>query len=115
MTLGDPSASAEPALVARALSLAQAGDLDPDRILGVQGPGSRADRRNASRSRARSTGTCAAARPCSPSTSPARRSTPKPNPLSGGAYALADAGAVVLLVSHRRSARDIADRVVTLS
>jgi ATP-binding cassette subfamily C protein CydD len=51
----------------------------------------------------------------SPSTSRVRHWMPRRRRPCGAASAIADDGATVLLISHRRSAREIADRVVTLS
>lgn len=113
VALGDDDP--DPAVVRRSLDLACAGDLDPERELGVQGTGlsgGQAQRVAVARAfyrllRGRA-GVLALDEPSSaldPDTE-AR--------LWRGVRELADSGAAVLLVSHRTSARRIADKVVRL-
>jgi len=103
-------------LVRRALELAQAGSLDPGHELGVQGAGlsggqaqrvavARAFYRHL-RGRAPVIALDEPSAALDPDTEAA---------LWGSVRALADAGATVLLVSHRESARAIADRSVVLT
>lgn len=133
VTLGDPStgsgtetragtgARAETgtdasALVARALDLAQAGDLDPARELGVQGAGlsgGQAQRVAVARAIHRHLRGMAPVLALDEPSSALDAETEAA--LWRNVRTLADAGATVLLVSHRPSARAIADRVVSLA
>jgi ATP-binding cassette subfamily C protein CydD len=113
VTIGDPAPDAT--LVHRALELACAGDLDPARQLGVQGAGlsgGQAQRvavaRAFYRRLAGRAGVVALDEPSS-ALDPATEAR-----LWRGVRVIADAGAAVILVSHRASARDIADAVVRL-
>lgn len=118
VTLGDPStrSGAGSALVTRALDLAQAGDLDPDRELGVLGAGlsgGQAQRVAVARAIHRHLRGLA---PVLALDEPSSALDPDTEAaLWQNVRELADAGATVLLVSHRRSARAIADQVVTLA
>ncbi|MFE7844083.1 thiol reductant ABC exporter subunit CydD [Microbacterium sp. NPDC057407] len=113
VALGDPSPVA--ADVARALDLAEADDLDPGRELGVQGAGlsgGQAQRVAVARAfyrhlRGRA-GVLALDEP-SAALDPDTESA-----LWRSIRRVADDGAIVVLVSHRTSARAIADRVVRL-
>ncbi|MFS0732094.1 thiol reductant ABC exporter subunit CydD [Microbacterium sp. 1P10UB] len=107
--------SPDPALVRRALMLAGAGELDPERALGVQGAGlsgGQAQRvavaRAVHRHLAGRAPVIALDEPSAAldADTEARR--------WASLRRLADDGAAVLLVSHRPSARTIADRVVSL-
>jgi ATP-binding cassette subfamily C protein CydD len=113
VTLGDPTP--EGALVRRALELAAAPDLDPGFSLGVQGAGlsgGQAQRvavaRAIYRHRRGLAGVIALDEPSSALDVRTERR------LWTALRSLADAGAAVLLISHRISARDIADRIVRL-
>jgi len=114
VSLGDPDTDA--AAVDRALSLAQAGDLDPARELGVQGAGlSGGQAQRVAVARAihrllRGRAQVLALDEPSAALDPATEAA-----LWRAVRALADDGATVLLVSHRRSAREIADRIVALA
>lgn len=117
VALGDPGgADAQPELVARALHLAQAGDLDPARALGVQGAGlsgGQAQRVAVARAfyrRLRGRATVVALDEPSSALDAETEAA-----LWHAVRGMADDGATVLLVSHRRSAREIADQVVTLA
>lgn len=113
VALGDPQTDA--ATVARALSLAQAGDLDPDLELGVQGAGlsgGQAQRVAVARAIHRHLRGHASVLALDEPSSALDADTEAA--LWAQLRTLADAGATVLLVSHRRTARAIADRVVTL-
>ena len=117
VALGDPGgADAQPELVARALHLAQAGDLDPARALGVQGAGlsgGQAQRVAVARAfyrRLRGSATVVALDEPSSALDAETEAA-----LWHAVRGMADDGATVLLVSHRRSAREIADQVVTLA
>ncbi|WP_374315722.1 ATP-binding cassette domain-containing protein, partial [Microbacterium sp.] len=113
VALGDDDADA--ALVRRALDLACAADLDPARELGVQGAGlsgGQAQRVAVARAfyrhlRGRA-GVLALDEPSS-ALDPETEAR-----LWRSVRGLADAGAAVLLISHRTSARAIADEVVRL-
>jgi ATP-binding cassette subfamily C protein CydD len=113
VAIGDEAA--DPALVQRALGLACAGDLDPARDLGVQGAGlsgGQAQRVAVARAfyrRLRGRATVIALDEPSSALDPDTEAR-----LWRSARELADAGAAVLLVSHRTSARAIADAVVRL-
>ena len=97
-------------LVARALDLACAGDLDPTPSSACRAPGSPAARPSGSRSPGRSTATCAASPRSSRSTSRARRSTPPPRPGCGGASAPSPTTAPSSCSSRTaRRAREFAD------
>lgn len=111
VALGDDEP--DPALVHRALDLACAGDLDPARELGVQGAGlsgGQAQRVAVARAAYRllrgRAGVVALDEP-SAALDPDTEAR-----LWRGVRELADAGAAVLLVSHRTSARAIADAIV---
>lgn len=117
VALGDPGgADAQPELVARALHLAQAGELDPARALGVQGAGlsgGQAQRVAVARAfyrRLRGYATVVALDEPSSALDAETEAA-----LWHAVRGMADDGATVLLVSHRRSAREIADQVVTLA
>ena len=117
VALGDPGgADAQPDLVARALHLAQAGELDPARALGVQGAGlsgGQAQRVAVARAfyrRLRGRATVVALDEPSSALDAETEAA-----LWHAVRGMADDGATVLLVSHRRSAREIADQVVTLA
>ena len=117
VALGDPGgADAQPELVARALHLAQAGELDPARALGVQGAGlsgGQAQRVAVARAfyrRLRGHATVVALDEPSSALDAETEAA-----LWHAVRGMADDGATVLLVSHRRSAREIADQVVTLA
>lgn len=113
VALGDRSPDL--ALVARCLGQACAADLDPLRELGVQGAGlsgGQAQRVAVARAfyrRARGWGAVVALDEPS-----AALDAETEGALWSAVRSLADDGAIVLLVSHRTSAREIADRVVTL-
>ncbi|MFH8249192.1 thiol reductant ABC exporter subunit CydD [Microbacterium sp. B2969] len=113
VALGDDSL--EPAVVARALALACADDLDPDLELGVQGAGlsgGQAQRVAVARAFARHLAGRAPVIALDEPSSALDAATE--TRLWASVRALADAGAAVVLVSHRVSARDIADTVVRL-
>ncbi|WP_345800029.1 thiol reductant ABC exporter subunit CydD [Microbacterium sp. AZCO] len=113
VTLGDPSPDS--ARVARALALACAGDLDPDLELGVQGAGlsgGQAQRVAVARALARHLAGRAPLIALDEPSSALDAETEER--LWRSVRALADAGAAVVLVSHRVSARAIADSVVRL-
>lgn len=117
VALGDRGgADAQPELVARALHLAQAGELDPARALGVQGAGlsgGQAQRVAVARAfyrRLRGYATVVALDEPSSALDAETEAA-----LWHAVRGMADDGATVLLVSHRRSAREIADQVVTLA
>lgn len=117
VALGDRGgADAQPDLVARALHLAQAGELDPARALGVQGAGlsgGQAQRVAVARAfyrRLRGRATVVALDEPSSALDAETEAA-----LWHAVRGMADDGATVLLVSHRRSAREIADQVVTLA
>lgn len=114
VTLGDPGGDA--ATVGSALRLAQAGGLDPARELGVQGSGlsgGQAQRVAVARAIHRHLRGLAPVLALDEPSSALDAATEAA--LWEGLRSLADAGATVVLVSHRRSAREIADRVVTLT
>ena len=113
VSLGDPLP--DRALVATALELATAGDLDPDAVLGVQGAGlsgGQAQRVSVARAIHRHlsgrAGVIALDEPSSALDATTEAA------LWENLRVLADRGATVLLVSHRTSARSIADEVVHL-
>ena len=113
VSLGDPLP--DRALVATALELALAGDLDPDAVLGVQGSGlsgGQAQRVSVARAIHRHlsgrAGVIALDEPSSALDATTEAA------LWENLRVLADRGATVLLVSHRTSARSIADEVVHL-
>ncbi|MFT4213862.1 MAG: ATP-binding cassette domain-containing protein, partial [Microbacterium sp.] len=114
IALGDADAPDD--LVARALELAQAGDLDPARELGVQGAGlsgGQAQRVAVARAIHRHLRGHA---PVIALDEPSAALDPDTEAaLWRSVRQLADAGATVILVSHRRTAREIADRTVTLA
>lgn len=113
VALGD--AEPEAATVARALDLACAGDLDPDAELGVQGAGlsgGQAQRVAVARAfyrHLRGVGPVIALDEPSSALDPTTETR-----LWRSVRALADDGALVLVVSHRTSAREFADTVVRL-
>lgn len=114
ITLGDPAPDAD--LVARSLHQACASALDPARTLGVQGSGlsgGQAQRVSVARAfyrRARGWGTVVALD--EPSAALDERTEAA---LWASIRDVADRGAIVLVVSHRTSARSIADQVITLA
>ena len=113
VTLGDPAP--EPAVVARALSLACAGDLEPDRVLGVQGAGlSGGQAQRVAVARAFYRYLRGAAHVIALDEPSAALDAVTEERLWRSLRDLADDGATVLLVSHRTSARTIADDVVRL-
>nr|BFF08776.1 hypothetical protein GCM10025699_00790 [Microbacterium flavescens] len=113
VTLGD--AAPDSALVLRALALARADELVPDRELGVQGAGlsgGQAQRVAVARAFYRHLrGRAAVIALDEPS---AALDPDTESQLWRSVRELADGGAAVLLVSHRTSARGIADDVVRL-
>lgn len=113
VSLGDPDADA--ALVRRALELAQASTIDPARVLGVQGAGlsgGQAHRVAVARAFYRHLrGRAPVILLDEPSSALDAETEAR---LWESVRALADGGALVVLVSHRRSARTIADQTVTL-
>lgn len=113
VSLGDPAS--DPATVRRALDLACAGTLDPAQELGVQGAGlsgGQAQRVAVARAFYRHLRGNA---PVIALDEPSSALDPETEGrLWRGIRHLADEGATVLLISHRRSARDIADAVVRL-
>lgn len=113
VALGGPAPDA--ALVRRALELAQAGDLDPERVLGVQGAGlsgGQAQRVAVTRAFYRHLrGRAPVLLLDEPSSALDAETEAR---LWASVRELADRGALVVLVSHRRSARAVADQVVTL-
>lgn len=114
VTIGDADA-ADPALVDRALQLAGAAAISPDLALGVQGAGlsgGQAQRVAVARAFYRHLrGRAPVIALDEPS---AALDAATEAELWTAVRALADAGATVLLVSHRTSARTIADTVVSL-
>ncbi|WP_299090865.1 thiol reductant ABC exporter subunit CydD [uncultured Microbacterium sp.] len=114
ITLGDPAPDAD--LVVRSLHQACASALDPARTLGVQGSGlsgGQAQRVSVARAfyrRARGWGAVVALD--EPSAALDERTEAA---LWASIRDVADRGAIVLVVSHRTSARSIADQVVTLA
>lgn len=113
VALGDTEPDA--ALVRRALDLACAGDLDPDRELGVQGAGlsgGQAQRVAVARAFSRHLRGRAAVLALDEPSSALDPDTEAR--LWASVRELADAGAAVLLISHRTSARTIADEIVRL-
>ncbi|GAA1937714.1 hypothetical protein GCM10009775_32220 [Microbacterium aoyamense] len=113
VTLGD--AAPDPAVVRRALALACADDLAPDLELGVQGAGlSGGQAQRVAVARAfyrRQRGHAQVVALDEPSSALDRETEAR---LWRGIRSLADDGATVLLISHRATARDIADTVVRL-
>lgn len=115
VTLGDADGVTDGALVARTLELAQAGDLDPRLSLGVQGAGlsgGQAQRVAIARAFFRHLRGRAPVLALDEPSSALDADTEAALWLS--VRALADDGATVLLVSHRRTARGVADHVVRL-
>ncbi len=112
VALGDPEPDADRIRVA--LDDACAEGIDPALELGVQSSGLSGGQRSASLSPERCTVSRPARAGCSRSTSPRVLSTRHEDRLWRSLRARADAGASILLVSHRRTARDIADHVVVL-
>lgn len=113
VTLG--GAEAPSALISRALDLACAGDLDPAQTLGVQGAGlsgGQAQRVAAARAFHRYLAGLASVIALDEPSAALDAQTEQR--LWTSVRQLADAGAAVLLVSHRASARTIADRVIRL-
>lgn len=118
VALGDDEtdAASRRDLVRRALAVAQADALDPDQELGVQGAGvsgGQAQRVAVARAVFRHLRGRAPVIALDEPSSALDAATEAA--LWHGIRGLADDGATVLLISHRRSAREIADRVVTLS
>lgn len=114
VALGD--ADSTPEVVGRALALAQASALDPARELGVQGSGlsgGQAQRVAVARALHRHLRGLAPVLALDEPSSALDADTEAA--LWASVRSLADAGATVVLVSHRRSARGIADAVVTLA
>lgn len=116
VTLGDPDADESGPRVAHALALAGADDLDPRQALGVQGAGlsgGQAQRVAVARAIHRLlAGRASAIALDEPSAALDSETEAR---LWASVRELADAGATVLLVSHRTSARAIADAVVSLA
>lgn len=115
VTLGDADGVTDGPLVARALELAQAGDLDPRLSLGVQGAGlsgGQAQRVAIARAFFRHLRGRAPVLALDEPSSALDADTEAALWLS--VRALADDGATVLLVSHRRTARGVADHAVRL-
>ncbi|WP_454141166.1 thiol reductant ABC exporter subunit CydD [Microbacterium lacticum] len=115
VTLGDADGVTDGSLVARALELAQAGDLDPRLSIGVQGAGlsgGQAQRVAIARAFFRHLRGRAPVLALDEPSSALDADTEAALWLS--VRALADDGATVLLVSHRRTARGVADHVVRL-
>jgi len=113
ISLGDPAPDA--AVVRRALDLACAHTLDPAQELGVQGAGlsgGQAQRVAVARAFYRHLRGHAAVIALDEPSSALDPETERR--LWHGVRLLADDGATVLLISHRTSARDVADRVVRL-
>ncbi|MGN8551402.1 UNVERIFIED_CONTAM: thiol reductant ABC exporter subunit CydD [Microbacterium sp. SLM126] len=113
VALGD--GAPDPAVVRRALDLACAGELDPARELGVQGAGlsgGQAQRVAVARAFYRHLRGRAAVLALDEPSSALDPDTEAA--LWTGVRALADGGAAVLLISHRTSARTIADAIVRL-
>lgn len=114
VALGDPAPEAGD--IRRALELACAGELDPARRLGVQGAGisgGQAQRVAVARAfyrRLRGRSVVVALDEPSSALDPDTEAR-----LWRNVRAVADQGAAVVLVSHRRSAREIADQVVALN
>lgn len=114
VALGDPTP--DRALITQSLAQACAADLDPGKELGVQGAGlsgGQAQRVAVARAfyrRARGWGRVVALDEPSAALDAQTEAA-----LWTSVRALADDGAIVLLVSHRTSARAIADDIVTLS
>lgn len=118
VALGDDEtdAASRRDLVRRALAVAQADALDPNQELGVQGAGvsgGQAQRLAVARAVFRHLRGRAPVIALDEPSSALDAATEAA--LWHGIRGLADDGATVLLISHRRSAREIADRVVTLS
>ncbi|KJL41502.1 thiol reductant ABC exporter subunit CydD [Microbacterium trichothecenolyticum] len=113
VTLGDPAP--DPATVRRALDLACAGSLDPAEELGVQGAGlsgGQAQRVAVARAFYRH---LRGGAPVIALDEPSSALDPETERrLWHGIRRLADEGAAVLLISHRTSARAIADQIVRL-
>lgn len=114
VSLGDPGMPAD--VVREALRLVGLGDMDPQRLLGVQGAGlsgGQAQRVAVARALARHLrGHAPVVALDEPS---AALDAAAEAHLWRSLRSIADAGALVVLVSHRESARTIADRVVRLS
>lgn len=114
VALGDEDA--DPEVIAQALRIAQAATLSPDRELGVLGEGlsgGQAQRIAVARAlyrHLRGNASVLALDEPSAALDPDTEAQ-----LWSGIRAVADAGATVLLISHRTSAREIADQVITLS
>ncbi|MEU1971022.1 thiol reductant ABC exporter subunit CydD [Microbacterium sp. NPDC019599] len=113
VALGDPSAHS--ATVRRALKLAGAGDLDPAQELGVQGAGlSGGQAQRVAVARAFHRHLRGLARVVALDEPSSALDAETEARLWASVRSLADDGATVVLVSHRTSARDIADAVVRL-
>ena len=113
VALGD--AAPDLARVRRALDAACAEGIDADRVLGVQGAGlSGGQAQRVAVARALYRHDDGAARVLALDEPSSALDTDTEERLWRSLRQRADAGAVVLLVSHRRSAREIADRIVAL-
>ncbi|GAA1853267.1 thiol reductant ABC exporter subunit CydD [Microbacterium koreense] len=113
VTLGD--AAPDPGLVRRSLDLACAGDLDPRRALGAQGAGlSGGQAQRVAVARAFYRHLRGAAQIIALDEPSAALDASTEERLWRSVRELADSGATVLLVSHRTSARVIADDIVRL-
>ena len=113
VALGEPAP--DPATVARALTLAGAVDVDPARELGVQGAGlSGGQAQRVAVARAIHRHLSGAASVLALDEPSAALDAQTEDLLWQSLRGLADAGATVLLISHRTTARAYADRVVRL-
>lgn len=114
VALGDPAPDGR--LVARALELAGAGMLDPERVLGAQGAGlSGGQAQRVAVARAFHRHLAGRAPVIALDEPSAALDADTEERLWSSVRSLADDGATVLLVSHRASARRIADTVVALA
>ncbi|SIT68925.1 thiol reductant ABC exporter subunit CydD [Microbacterium sp. RU33B] len=114
VALGDPAP--EGRLVTRALELAGAGMLDPERVLGAQGAGlSGGQAQRVAVARAFHRHLAGRAPVIALDEPSAALDADTEERLWSSVRSLADDGATVLLVSHRASARRIADTVVALA
>ena len=119
VTLGEADCLDDPraqALVRRALRLAQAEGLDPEQVLGVQGAGlSGGQAQRVAVARAFYRHLRGAAPVIALDEPSAALDATTEGALWDAVREIADAGALVVLVSHRPSARSIADEIVHLS